>query len=1125
MDTTHHQTPQDRLFRLSPDLLAAMGDDRRLQQVNPAWSAVLGHDAARLTASPIATFAHPDDADRLEQAISDLAPGQSTIIEVRLSAADRSWRWLHFTLQRTMHHEWLVLGRDVTAERRARDELSAREDRLRRFNAALTGLTRLQMREHETAESVFPVIAETAARALDVRQASVWLFDADHTRIECHYLWRDDGEPRHAGPIVAADAPAYFAALLQGRALAVESLAADPRTGDLAAYGRLNGVEALLDSPIVLDGRLIGVVCHEHDEARNWLVDEQAFAASVADFAAQIIGADQRRRATRELLESQRKLAMHVEQTPMAVLECNIAGQISVANPAAQEIFGYLADQCRGLLLAQLIDPADRDRMADQIRNLREVGTGTLDINCRMRTRLGERRYGDWHLSPQVDGDGRVVGISALCHDVTDRTLARESLTTRLAFEQLMSTISADFVSRSFETIADGIRQALGRIGIFIGARHGWLVSVEESGQRTLYDWSLPESGVLTALPALAAGTADALPQWWQRTLQTGDDLLVLPPAAGATNEPDAAQRDLAASGIRALANVPIVVGNQSAGFLGFAWVGEPERVLSYDFDGIGSHLKVAGNLYLSALRRRATEEALRYSELRFRRMAETVDQVFWLGVAGGAPQYISPRFPAVFGMSIADMMNHPERFMDVVLPEDREVVTRLYTEGATQPVDVEYRIRRPDNGEIRWIRTASYPVPDHSGDGSGLVDISEDITARKLAEAELRERDSQLQHARKMEAFGRLAGGIAHDFNNLLTAITGTAQLAREALEEDHPVQRDLSEIHKAGARAADLTRQLLAFARRQVFAPVVVTVNDTIRRMQHMLRRLIREDIDIAFELDPEPATVRVDPGQLEQVLVNLAVNASDAMPDGGTLTIRTGHIQLEAAAAERLHMDLKPGRFVTMQVIDTGVGIPDSIRPRLFDPFFTTKPVGLGTGLGLSTCYGIVRQSNGVITVDSTPGDGTVFTVWLPRVSQVEDPEKVPEADLPGGSETVLLVEDEPMVRKLTTRILSRLGYRILQASDGEEALRVLDQADGGSGDSGVDLLITDVVMPRMGGRELARRIRDERPAMKVLFVSGYSDDAVAADGLMSHASFLQKPFTMHTLAHRIRDILAD
>ncbi|MGE0432444.1 MAG: PAS domain S-box protein [Planctomycetota bacterium] len=992
----------------------------------------------------------------------------------------------------------------------------SRELRLRRFNVALTQLSRMSLGEGETRDSLFRQIAIAAANALDVRQASVWLFDEKRTRIECVVSARgaragDDSDDinDHAAataPIARNDAPAYFEALLQARAVAVENLADDPRTRDLLMYGERHDVRSLLDSPILLDGRLIGVVCHEHHEPRRWHDDEQSFAGSVADFAARIVGADGRRKAERELAASQRRLALHVEQTPLAVLECDTADRVVAWNPAAERIFGHRATDAMGMHWRELIDTPDRDRMADAFAQIK-AGGGSHPVACGIRTRDGRHLSGEWYLTPLHDAAGQLVGVTALCMDTTDRQRARELLTARLAFEQLMGTISADFVTRADAAIDSGLQDALVRIGEFLGADCGWVHTSDAglTGIRHAHAWRLPAAGLLSQL---AATNPPPLPDWWLGPLHARQPVVARPgDRPGLDDE------------IEQLICVPIIVADQIAGFLGLAWMRGGGNWSGDQLERVLAQLRVAAGLFASALRRKAMEEALRISELRFRQVAETVDQVFWLGGADtGKPDYVSPRFETVFGLSVVDTMRDGWQFLDIVHPEDRSRVQQALSDN-TRRVDIEYRILHHRTGDERWIRTVSYPVPpdDLQSGTLTMAGISEDITARKQAEIELRERETQLQHARKMEAFGRLAGGVAHDFNNLLTAITGTAQLARESLPADHPVQLDLVEIHKAGTRAAELTRQLLAFARRQVFAPAVVTVNETIRRLQHMLRRLIREDIDITIELDPTPTSVRVDPGQLEQVIVNLVVNASDAMPDGGTLTIRTDHLELGANSASRVHVDLKPGWYVTLHVIDTGIGIAPEILPRLFDPFFTTKPVGLGTGLGLSTCYGIVRQSEGVITVDSAPGRGSSFRVWLPRVAPGTDPAaQSDENQLPGGDETVLLVEDEAMVRKLTTRILSRLGYRILQASDGEEALRVMAQA----GPDAIDLLVTDVVMPRMGGRELARRIRDLRPGLRVLFVSGYSDEAIAMD---EPSAFLQKPFTMQLLAQRIRELL--
>jgi PAS domain S-box-containing protein len=431
----------------------------------------------------------------------------------------------------------------------------------------------------------------------------------------------------------------------------------------------------------------------------------------------------------------------------------------------------------------------------------------------------------------------------------------------------------------------------------------------------------------------------------------------------------------------------------------------------------------------------------------------------------------------------------------------------------------------------IQWRtgRTVTVTLPNRQGGGVpvevttstlkggdeqdlGVIVVLRDLTAVRALEA-------QLRHAQKMEAVGRLAGGVAHDFNNLLTVITGRSQLLLLKLQPDSPLRRDVELVEETAHRASALTRQLLAFSRKQLVQPRVVDLNEVVRGMETMLSRLIGEDITLATHLDPTAGCVRADPAQLEQMIVNLAVNARDAMPLGGRLTLETSFVRLDDGFA-RHNVGLRPGPHVRLVVRDTGVGMDSLIKTHLFEPFFTTKGPGKGTGLGLATVYGIVTQSGGAIRVDSEPGQGATFTIDFPRVdapADLRDP-GIPAA-APQGSETVLLVEDEPAVRGLARDILHQQGYTVLEAADGDEALRV-GREHGGP----IHLLVTDVVMPQMGGRELSDRLKAGRREIKVLYVSGYTDDAILHQGVSeTGTAFLPKPFSASALAHKVREVL--
>jgi two-component system cell cycle sensor histidine kinase/response regulator CckA len=519
---------------------------------------------------------------------------------------------------------------------------------------------------------------------------------------------------------------------------------------------------------------------------------------------------------------------------------------------------------------------------------------------------------------------------------------------------------------------------------------------------------------------------------------------------------------------------------------------------------------------------RKQAEEALRSEKQRFQTLLENAPFGMIVVGQGGNFKYINSKFIELFGYELNEIPGGREWFRKAYPdPEYRHHVieTWINDSNISGPGEKIPRIFTATckDGTKKIIRFITVQL----GTGEYLMSC-EDVTLVQRAEEEKAALAEQLRQSQKMEAIGRLAGGIAHDFNNLLTVIRGYSQLSLLELKAGDKLRENIEEVQRATQRASELTHHLLAFGRRQIMEMKILDLNTLLKDLDKMLHRVIGEDIKLTYLLSDEIGKIRVDPGQMEQVILNLAVNARDAMPSGGKLTIETSNAELDEAYAHT-HIGSKPGRYAMLSVSDTGVGMTPEIRERAFDPFFTTKETGKGTGLGLSTCYGIVKQSGGNIWAYSEPGRGTTFKIYLPRVDESLKEETEAEdktAEILKGDETILAVEDEIEVRKLVAQILTGQGYRVIEASDGEEALKVAQENSGRR----IHLLLTDVVMPGMSGRELAEMLAFLNPGLKILYMSGYTDNAIVNHGVLEDGvNYIQKPFTLDALARKVREVL--
>jgi PAS domain S-box-containing protein len=523
---------------------------------------------------------------------------------------------------------------------------------------------------------------------------------------------------------------------------------------------------------------------------------------------------------------------------------------------------------------------------------------------------------------------------------------------------------------------------------------------------------------------------------------------------------------------------------------------------------GLVGRIYENGSLYAAA---RKQAEDLTKSEERFRQLADNIPEVFWIAsVENGEAIYVSPAYETVWGRSVQSFYDRPASWLEAVVPEDAALVQAYMERGLCGEAAEEFRIRRPD-GSVRWVWARSFPVRDAQGRLERLAGVTLDITDR-------RNLDQQFRQAQKMEAVGRLAGGVAHDFNNLLGVVMGYGESALRALPADHAVRPKIDQILRAAERATGVTRQLLLFSRKHVAEPRLLDLNAVVRDMERILHRLIGEDLELVVVCGTAIGTIRADVREVEQVLMNLAVNARDAMPHGGRLVIETSRARVGPVPAAGQE-GIRPGDYVRVSVADTGTGIPNDVRPHIFEPFFTTKAPEHGTGLGLSTVYGIVSQAKGHIVVDGQEGGGTTFTVYFPDVAGTPERAEQVSTFIPEGRETVLLVEDDDALRSVTAEMLRECGYAVLECANGPAAERLVAEHVGE-----IHLLLTDVVLPGQSGPETAERILGLRPGTKVLFVSGYTGgDLTGQRVLPPDSALLQKPFTIGEMARKVREAL--
>jgi len=801
----------------------------------------------------------------------------------------------------------------------------------------------------------------------------------------------------------------------------------------------------------------------------------------------QIAAAIEGKRNEEAIRESESKFRAVAETAPTLIFIFD-GEHFFYANPAAEAVSGYSREE----LLASdpwiLVRPDHRAMMQERSRARMQGQPAESRYEFPILTKSGQERWLDFSAG-DIEFGGKVA-ILGTAVDVTERKRA----------EQLQSAL---YRISEQAAAAEDLEQLFASLHAIVGemmyARNFYIALYDGAAGLLSFPYFVDEEDVTPAPKKLGKALTEYV-------LRTGEPLLASPEVF----EDLVGRGEVESVGAPSVdwLGVPLKSGTTAFGVLVVQSYTENVRFNEKQKD----ILTFVSQHVATAIERKRTEEALRESEARYRKQVQGAVYGIYRSSLDDRFLEVNPALAAMLGYDSAEELLALKLSRDVYAdPRERGRLIQSYRHSE-RVENVETRWRKKD-GTPMEVRLSGRAVLDAKGDAESFEMIAEDVTERRSLE-------QQLRQSQKMEAVGRLAGGVAHDFNNLLTVIKGYSELMLEKTTPGGPLRAEVEEVKKAADRAASLTRQLLAFSRQQVLAPKILDLNAAVGNMEQMLRRLLGEDIELSTALGEKLGQVKADPGQVEQVIMNLAVNSRDAMSRGGKLTIETANAVLDENYM-REHGRVKPGRYVMLAVSDTGAGMDEETRSRIFEPFYTTKEMGKGTGLGLSTVYGIVKQSEGYIWVYSEAGLGTTFKVYLPRIDEsAEDSQKLAALGTGDqGTETILLVEDEDGVRSLVKQLLSRQGYTVIETSQGSEALAECERHTGP-----ISLLLTDVVLPQMSGRELAERLKALRPGMKVLYMSGYTDDAVLRHGVIGQeTAFLQKPFTTSSLARKVRDVL--
>lgn len=807
---------------------------------------------------------------------------------------------------------------------------------------------------------------------------------------------------------------------------------------------------------------------------------------------------------TKELKETSDYLQNLIEYANAPIIVWNPEKKISIFNKAFEKMSGRSAEEMVGQPLDTLFPEKYRSVSLKKIESASE-GKYWETVEIPILRKDGETRIGLWNSANIYNQENQtLLATIAQGQDITERKRSEEKLLYRVELERLISTLSTNFINVMPDEIDQRINYALQKIGEFADIDRSYIFLFYDNLTRmnNTHEWCA--EGIKTQIH-INQGLLVSNFSWCEGRIKRFETIHV---PRVADLPADVTEKEFFQSqGIQSFILVPMIYGKSLYGFLGFDSVGK-EKSWSEDIIAL---LKIVGEMCVNVLERNQTEKALRESEENYRTLTENIN----LGIYRNSPDYkgtfleANPAIIKIFGFK------NRKEFLTINVvdlyqnPEDRNKFNhKMLREGFVK--DEELKLKKKD-GTLLIASVSTVAVKDEKGKIKYYDGIIEDITERKHLE-------QQFFQAQKMEGIGRLAGGIAHDFNNLLTSIIGYAEIAKMKLPSNSQTLNYTKQILKTADKATTLIQQLLAFSRRALIQPKVLDLNKVIRNFKPLLQRILGEDIILEFISDKTLGNIKIDPNQVEQIIMNLAVNSRDAMPKGGKLTIETRNVRLDKNYTKR-YLNLKPGRYVLFAVSDTGYGMNSETLSHIFEPFFTTKEKG--TGLGLSTVYGIVNQSGGHINVYSEVEKETIFKIYFPKVDEELEKEVTlsESSRLLKGKETVLLVEDEENILELTVKVLTECGYRVLTAKSGKTALPIWEKHK-----KEIDLLLTDVVMPGISGKELVEKLLPSKPELKVLYMSGYSRDIISYHGLVeSDIHLIQKPFTPEELTRKIREVL--